>query len=257
MREVWYVVGITAAMLFVSWIISTGLCLPNPHSLNGNVYDNIGNIVEGVEIIITNERTNAQMDVKTNEWGEYQEDAYNFANSYQNGDTIHYYVRYKGYKLEQTANINVSKGGTKVNFAFPFCLGVVIPEGTYPSIAGVHRGTMIPSANINVSYMEIRACEGTGGHAKYVHIIGENVNSSAVWRGYNSSEFHTLIFDVPFTLEEGKMYTYEIKTGSYPQIIHQNSIKVPAGTINCTEFVDVNGKVYMVGIPSVTLGVEV
>jgi len=120
-------IGIVAPIIAASFFIGV-MALPNPHSLSGHVYDNIGNAVENVEIVLTNERTNAQMHVKTNEFGEYQEDAYNFGSAYQNGDTIHYYARYKGYKIEKIATIDISKGGTKTNFVFPFSLGFVTPR---------------------------------------------------------------------------------------------------------------------------------
>jgi len=255
MKKILYLIGIIASVIFVSCLIGLVFALPNPHSLSGRVYDNIGNPISDVEIVLTNQRTEGQLYVKTNQWGEYQQDAYNLPEGYKNGDTIHYYARFKGYKLEEAATIDIAKGGTKLNFVFPFCLGFITPKGTYPSIAGTHKGIIIPSATINVSHIETRACEGTGGHAKYVKITGD-ISSEAVWNGYND-EYHTLEFDVPFTLEKGKTYTYEIKTGSYPQIIHLSELEVPAGVITCTEFVDTNGKVYKEGIPSILLGEEI
>jgi len=232
------------------------LALPNPYSLSGRVYDNIGNPISNVEIVLTNERTSAQLCVKTNQWGEYQQDAYNLPNGYKNGDTIHYYLQFKNYTLEGTAIIDVAKGGTKLNFAFPICLGFVTPKGGYPSIAGVHKGTIMPNANITVSHIGVRACKGTGGHIEYAKVSGDNVNSEAVWHGYNT-DYHKLEFDVPFTLEKDKTYTYEIMTGSYPQIIHLSELEVPAGVITCSEFVDANGKVYKEAIPSIWLGEEI
>lgn len=256
MKKTLYLIGIIGSIIFVSFIIGLAFALPNPYSLSGRVYDNIGNPIENVEIVLTNERTSAQLYVKTNQWGEYQQDAYNLPNGYKNGDTIHYYVRYKGYTLENTITIDISKGGTKLNFVFPFCLGFITPEGSYPSIAGTHKGTIIPNANINVTVVEIRSCVGTGGHINYIKLTGDGISSEAVWNGYNN-EYCTLEFDVPFTLEKDKTYTYKIETGSYPQIIHTDRLEVPAGIITCTEFVDVNGKVYIEGIPSVRLGEEI
>ena len=253
MKPIFYLLGIIGSILFVSYLIGLVFALPNPHSLSGRVYDNIGNPIEGAEIGITNERTSAQLYVKTNQWGEYQQDAYNFANAYKNSDTIFYYARYKGYKLEKTATIDISKGGTKLNFVFPFCLGFITPKGSYPSIAGTHNGTITPKANINVSVVEVRSCVGTGGHIIYIKLTGDGISSEATWNGYND-KYRTLEFDVPFILEEGKTYTYEIKTGSYPQIIHTDRLEVPAGVITCTEFVDVNGVHYGNWIPSIRLG---
>ena len=256
MKLIFYLLGIIGSIIFVSCLIGLVFALPNPHSLSGRVYDNIGNPISDVDIVLTNERTSAQLRVKTNQWGEYQQDAYNLPNGYKNGDTISYYARYKGYELEKTTTIDISKGGTKLNFVFPFCLGVITPEGSYPSIAGTHKGTITPTGNINVSHIEVQACKGTGGHITYAKITGDNVSSEVTWNGYND-EYRTLEFDVPFTLEKGKTYTYEIKTGSYPQIIHSDMLEVPAGVITCDSFVDTNGKVYIKGIPSIWLGKEI
>ena len=253
MKLTFYLLWMTCSIIFVSFIIGLAFALPNPHSLSGRVYDNIGNPIEGVEIVIRNERTSAQLYVKTNQWGEYQEDAYNLLNGYKNGDTIHYSLSFNGYELENTKRIDISKGGTKLNFVFPFCLGFVTPKGNYPSIAGTHRGIITPKANINVSVVEVRPCVGTGGHINYIRLTGDGISSEAVWNGYNN-DYNTLEFNSSIILEEGKTYAYEIRTGSYPQIIHTNRLEVPAGVITCTEFVDVNGKAYKEGIPSILLG---
>jgi len=49
------------------------------------------------------------------------------------------------------------------------------------------------------------------------------------------------------------MYNYTIITGSYPQIIHARSKDVTGGVINCTEFIDANGKKYEDWIPAIKL----
>ena len=256
MKPIFYLLGIISSIMFVSCIIGLVFALPNPHSLSGRVYDSIGNPIENVEIVITNERTSAQLHVKTNQWGEYQQDAYNLLNGYKNGDTIHYSLSFNGYELENAKRIDISKGGTKFNFVFPFCLGFITPKGSYPSIAGTHKGTIIPKANINVSVVEVRSCVGTGGHINYIRLMGDGISSEAIWNGYNN-EYRTLEFDVPFILEEGKTYAYEIETGSYLQIIHTDRLEVPAGVITCSEFVDVNGKVHIEEIPSIWLGEKI
>lgn len=48
-------------------------------------------------------------------------------------------------------------------------------------------------------------------------------------------------------------YNYTIKTGSYPLIHHTDELKVKSGTIRCTEFVDINGRVYNDWIPAIKL----
>jgi len=256
MKTIFSVLGIIGSIIFVSCLIGLVFALPNPYSLSGRVYDNIGNPLSDVKIVLTNECTSAQLHVQTNKWGEYQQDAYNLPKGYKNGDTIHYCVRFKSYKLEETATIDISKGGTKLNFVFPFSLGFITPKGTYPSIAGTHRGTITPTTNITVSHIEIRACEGTGGCIKYAKVWGETFDAKAVWVGYNK-EYHILEFIAPFALETDKTYKYEIQTGSYPQIIHLSELEVPAGVITCDSFIDVNGKVYKEGIPSIWIGEKI
>jgi len=126
--------------------------------------------------------------------------------------------------------------------------------GTYPSIMGVHNGTISPSSNIYVHKIYTYPCSGTGGHTEYVKIWDENTswNVTATWQGY-TGEWQNITFDSPFTLEAGENYNYTIRTGSYPQIVHEQSKDVTGGVITCTEFVDVNGKVYNDWIPAIRL----
>ena len=56
------------------------------------------------------------------------------------------------------------------------------------------------------------------------------------------------------TLLKNHEYRYVIKTGSYPQIIHEPGKDVTGGTITCTSFVDANGKTYTDWIPAIRLG---
>jgi hypothetical protein len=94
--------------------------------------------------------------------------------------------------------------------------------------------------------------EVEGGHSEYVHIWSNGIDKNASWAGY-SGDWHNITFGSPFKLEAGKTYDYEITTGSYPQIIHESSKEVIGGTINCTTFVDANGKEYNNWIPAIRL----
>jgi len=123
--------------------------------------------------------------------------------------------------------------------------------GTYPSISGTHTGTITPDSDITVNNLYTYPCTGTGGHTEYVHIYGTGIDESASWTGY-SGDWHNISFS-EITLEAGKIYNYEIRTGSYPQIIHATSKSVTGGTINCTSFVDANGKTYNDWIPGIRL----
>jgi len=93
--------------------------------------------------------------------------------------------------------------------------------GAYPSIPGTHRGTIRPYQTINVSNVYIRPCTGTGGHTEYIHLYGNGVNQSASWGGYYG-DWQNLSFGTTFSLEPNKTYYYELKTGSYPLVIHES-----------------------------------
>jgi len=125
--------------------------------------------------------------------------------------------------------------------------------GVYPSIAGIHKGCIIPNRDINVSKLYTYPCAGTGGHTEYAKIGNTTWNATATWTGY-SGDWHNIPFDQPFKLEAGKTYDYEIRTGSYPQIIRdQDHAALDGSFINCTSFTDVNGNVYEDWIPALKL----
>jgi hypothetical protein len=127
--------------------------------------------------------------------------------------------------------------------------------GEYPSISGIHKGSIIPSQTINVSKMYTYPCAGTGGHTEYVKIWNESGwNATAIWTGYSVEDWHSLSFDQSFVLQPGETYYYEIRTGSYPQIIHTEAhTTLDWSFINCTSFIDMNGNVYEDWIPAIKL----
>jgi PKD repeat protein len=128
------------------------------------------------------------------------------------------------------------------------------PANPYPSISGTHKGTITPVADLVLSRMYTYPCPGTGGHSEYVKIEGHGLNVNATWDGYDDDDWHNITFDEPFvTLEGNKTYNFTIRTGSYPQIIHEPGKEATGGTINCTEFVDVNGKKYYDWIPAIRI----
>ena len=113
----------------------------------------------------------------------------------------------------------------------------------YPSIFGTHNGTIVPANDITVSKIFVYPCVGTGGHAEYVRIWGNGVDAHATWNGYGGEDWNILHFNRTFTLEAGKEYNFTIKTGSYPQIFHEEVLETLDGSIvRCEEFVDANGK---------------
>jgi len=126
------------------------------------------------------------------------------------------------------------------------------PSNPYPSIAGVHNGTITPNQTIIATKLYTYPCEGTGGHIEYARIWNKTWNATATWEGY-VDDWHNISFNEPFTLIKNEVYNYTIRTGSYPQIIHARSKPVTGGLINCTTFTDANGKIYDNWIPAIRL----
>ncbi|MBN1455934.1 MAG: hypothetical protein JW945_06770 [Methanomicrobia archaeon] len=124
--------------------------------------------------------------------------------------------------------------------------------GSYPSIAGTHNGTLRPNHSMLVSRLHTYPCPGTGGHAEYVHIYGNGLDENATWNGYHD-DWHTIIFTEPFILHGGTTYNYELRSGSYPQILNVSSKMVTGGLITCSSFVDANGNACVARIPAIQL----
>ncbi|MFV9678027.1 MAG: hypothetical protein ACNYVW_10315, partial [Methanosarcinales archaeon] len=118
---------------------------------------------------------------------------------------------------------------------------------------GVHEGTITPSHEVVANKMFTYHCKGTGGHSKYVWIYNDSETLvEAHWDGYTDG-YQNISFDSNITLETGKTYNYTIHTGSYPQIHHTDRLETNDGVIECTEFVDTNGKSYGDWIPAIKL----
>ncbi|NQE44502.1 hypothetical protein C5S31_00585, partial [ANME-1 cluster archaeon GoMg2] len=129
--------------------------------------------------------------------------------------------------------------------------------GTYPSIAGTHNGTIELNQAIIVQKLYTYPCTGTGGHTEYAKICNESWYVETLpWAGYNG-DWHSLSFPESFMLCANETYNYEIRTSSYPQIHHTDALLTANGRINCTEFVDVNGKRYDNWIPAIIVGYNV
>ncbi|RCV66100.1 putative amidohydrolase [Methanophagales archaeon] len=114
--------------------------------------------------------------------------------------------------------------------------------GACPSISGLHTGTIKPTDDIAVQKMYTYPCPGTRGHSEYVRIWNASkTTAEGNWTGYEG-DWHTISFDKLFILKANETYNYTIRTGSYPQIIHEHTANVTGGTITCEKFVDANGK---------------
>jgi len=128
--------------------------------------------------------------------------------------------------------------------------------GAYPSISGMHNGSITITQNqpISVSKLYTYPCPGTSGHTKSITLYNESgvLMTSGTWSGYQG-DWHNLTLTPAVTLLTGHTYNYSILTGSYPQIIHAKTKEITGGTITCTEFVDVNGKRHEDWIPAIRL----
>ena len=129
------------------------------------------------------------------------------------------------------------------------------PANPYPSIFGMHNGTIKPNQTITVNTLYTYPCPRTGGHTESIELYDEDGNliASGNWNGYQQGDWHNITFDNPVVLLPNKTYNYTIRTGSYPQIHHNTSLLTPNGWINCSEFVDANGKVCYDWIPAIRL----
>jgi len=127
-------------------------------------------------------------------------------------------------------------------------------SGTYPSISGTYNGTITPNQTITVSKLYTYPCKGTGGHTEDVVVYYSNGTKIAEghWSGYNG-DWHNITFSPSFTMHVNYTYNYTIRTGSYPQIHHTPALQTTTGWINCTEFTDVNSKIYYGWIPAIKL----
>jgi len=153
----------------------------------------------------------------------------------------------------EISNVSINNGTVEIVAPPGGIFDTKAPDRPYPSIFGVHNGTIIPNRRIEVNRIYTYACPGTGGHTESVRIWGNGVNAHANWSGY-AGDWHNLTFNTSFTLEPGKEYNYTIHTGSYPQIIHHHGeYNATGGKIICDEFIDANGKKYEGWIPAFRL----
>jgi len=149
----------------------------------------------------------------------------------------------------------VKNGSFTILSEEPYPFDTDSPENPYPSISGVHNGTIKPNKTITVSRLYTYPCAGTGGHSEYI-IIWNNSdwNRTASWDGYKG-DWHNITFNKTFVLSKNETYNYTIRTGSYPQIHHNRTLIVLNGEITCTKFTDANGKIYYDWIPAIRLRV--
>ncbi|KAF5430130.1 CASH domain-containing protein [Candidatus Methanophagaceae archaeon] len=130
-------------------------------------------------------------------------------------------------------------------------------EYPYPSISGTHNGTIKLTTNILVHTLFTYPCPETGGHTEYVRIWNSSwAGVEAHGNGYQG-DWNNISFNESFILFSCGTYNYSIRTGSYPQVHHIPALQITNGWLNCTEFVDANGKKYNNRIPAIMFFSEV
>jgi hypothetical protein len=124
------------------------------------------------------------------------------------------------------------------------------PSMPYPSIRGTFTGTLTPLHNLSVHTLHTYPCTGTGGHSEHVEIWGNGIAVNATWSGY-SGDWQNLTFSEPFaTLAANTTYNITIELGSYPQIIHEQSVNATGGALACVTYEDVNNIIHNNWIPA-------
>ncbi|MBN1761895.1 MAG: hypothetical protein JW878_02280 [Methanomicrobia archaeon] len=127
------------------------------------------------------------------------------------------------------------------------------PANPYPSTAGTHNGTITVTKTVVAANLYTYPCSGTGGHTEYARIWNSSWDGvEAHWHGY-VGDWHNITFNEPYTLYSEEVYNYTIRTGSYPKIHHTRTLLTENGWINCTSFVDANGRTYDNWIPAIKL----
>ena len=234
-----------------------GASIRDPYPMNGLVKFDNGTVVGGANVTFTNQRTGEMVYSLSKSDGYYIQDAANTPSGYIDGDVISYYTSYDGYENTTSHTINISEGSRTMDITLHpamFDTG----EGTYPSISGVHSGTIKLNQTITISKLYTYPCKGTGGHTEFIELYENDILIvNGTWNGYKS-HWHTITLHKVsgasyVTLLKNHTYNYTIRTGSYPQIHHTDNLSTPAGFITCSEFVDANGKVYTDWIPAIKL----
>ena len=117
--------------------------------------------------------------------------------------------------------------------------------GTYPSISGTHEGTITPNQTITVSKLYTYPCSGTGGHSEHVRIwndtwAGMEASLDRLSRRLAQRYFPRIIhIGSKRNLQLHHSHWLVSADSSYTCVANSTS-----GWINCTKFVDANGKVY-------------
>ncbi len=257
--------GLSILVIIVAMcaLVASASAPPTPFMIQGYVFYEDGSECNNPTVNINNTNTSNNWSADTNaSYNYYQLILANGTDLDLNGSELRFDVKSPDKTQSNVTEIivtmeNISWGGI-FDFNITLAPTAIIFDtghGTYPSIMGVHTGNFTPKCNITVHQIYTYPCAGTGGHSERIIFYNETGDTKidVNWTGYQG-DYHNIT--VPSVmLQVGKKYRYEIITGSYPQIIHnQTTCGNGFGTMECTGFVDANGREYDNWIPAIRLG---
>ena len=236
---------------------------PAPFLISGYVFYDLGTPCTDPVVIITNVDTGEPWNAETTASSHYYQLSLTSGLDISAGEVLQFnatglYGIHPTVIEHAVTEDEVNTGGlynfniTIVTEAVSFDTGA--SDDPYPSIRGVHNGTIKPDRKIEANAIYTYACLGTGGHAEYARIWGNGVDAVATWNGYND-DWHNLTFNRTFVLQPGVEYNYTLRTGSYTQIFHaqSGSYEASGGDITCAEFRDANGITHENWLPAIRL----
>ena len=238
--------------------VASAFTPPTPFMIQGYVFYENSSACNGSFVNITNQATGKVFTADTNASYNYYQLMLANGTDVNTSETLQFDAR----DGSQSKVFNHTINETEINNGGIFDFNITLEpvqiifdtgHGTYPSIMGVHEGNFTPECNITVHQIYTYPCVGTGGHSERVIFCdGEDEIINESWGGYQG-DYHNIT--VPHVeLVGNRVYNYTIITGSYPQIIHNETCAKSYGRMTCTRFVDANGKEYNDWIPAIRLG---
>ncbi|RZN39008.1 MAG: hypothetical protein EFT35_04120 [Methanophagales archaeon ANME-1-THS] len=236
---------------------------PAPYVVNGYVFYENGSACNGAVVNVTNLGSGAKWQADTIPTSNYYQLVLVNGTDVNASETLQFDLKSPDGTQSNVTNHTIIQqeidNGGYFNFnisleAKPAIFDTGRPENPYPSISGTHNGTIKPNKTIIVNKLYTYPCVGTGGHTEFAKIWNETEGVCAIanWGGYRG-DYHNISFNTTLTLKEGMVYNYTIRTGSYPQVHHTPALPTANGWMNCSSFVDANGKIYYDWIPAIKL----
>ena len=241
-----------------------------PFVIHGYVFYDDGSECKNPLINITNLNSGAKWQAETNESSNYYQLVLASGTSVNASEILLFDVKSPDESQLNITHRNVTLEDINRGGIFDFNITLEVPQvlqifdtgkpaNPYPSIFGTHNGSITPYVTIyNVSKLYTYSCPGTGGHTEYVAFYYDPNRTEIIteghWNGY-TGDWHNITISPSFTMQAYHTYYYTVRTGSYPQIHHadEREAEEGMGIINCTSFVDANGKLYNNWIPAIRL----